>query len=352
MKQKIFKSLFAVILICSIFSFNIVSVGAAYQEYLIANGIEISKTKYVTTVKQNNVITRTIKKSALIDLKKELAKQALTEHEQNVEIMKTIGFDEKTIEGMTAENIDSLFKDVVSFETHTVYMKANTDGTTSVISEEECLAVTEGKNTASSVATTSGNNDGWGAWTSEDGYMRMTISCAYIDPSSMNGQKGWYYFHAWYEWLIMPNYRIRDAMSIAVPTCSWDTLNAPGAYVSTMYYNFINANGDASTATVTSPEEMVVAVNGVYSVWDLPDDIGLLVTYMQYYMRARARVTQFNEATSITAFLRYSHTYYVISATPTFSWDLTSGKIGVSVNANLNIHENAYCHNVNYTYTP
>ena len=86
------------------------------------------------TVKQNNVITRTIKKSALIDLKKELAKQALTEHEQNVEIMKTIGFDEKTIEGMTAENIDSLFKDVVSFETHTVYMKANTDGTTSVIS--------------------------------------------------------------------------------------------------------------------------------------------------------------------------------------------------------------------------
>ncbi len=97
---------------------------------------------------------------------------------------------------------------------------------------------------------------------------------------------------------------------------------------------------------------MVVAVNGVYSVWDLPDDIGLLVTYMQYYMRARARVTQFNEATSITAFLRYSHTYYVISATPTFSWDLTSGKIGVSVNANLNIHENAYCHNVNYTYTP
>lgn len=353
MKHKIFKSLFAFILICSIFSLNLFSVGAVYQKYLDANGIEITKTKYVTTVEQNNVIRRTINESSMKSLKNSLSKQALSQHEQNIEIMKTLGFEEKTIEGMTTENIDQLFEDVVSLETQTVYMIVKEDGSTSIIGEDECLAATEAYNAAvSTAATTSSDNDGWGNWTDENGALRMTISCAYIDPASMNGQKGWYDFHAWYEWLILPNFREKDAMSIAVPTCSWDTLNAPGAYSSTMFYNFINANGDASTATVTTPEDFVVAVNGVYSVWDLPNDNAMLVNYIQCYIHARARVTQFNEATSITAYLRYSHTYYIISVTPSFGWDLTSGKIGVSVNSNINVHENAFYYNVNYTYTP
>lgn len=95
MKHKIFKSLFAFILICSIFSLNLFSVGAVYQKYLDANGIEITKTKYVTTVEQNNVIRRTISESSMKSLKNSLSKQALSQHEQNIEIMKTLGFEEK-----------------------------------------------------------------------------------------------------------------------------------------------------------------------------------------------------------------------------------------------------------------
>ncbi len=50
MKQKIFKSLFAVILICSIFSFNIVSVGAAYQGVSVNANLNIHENAYCHNV--------------------------------------------------------------------------------------------------------------------------------------------------------------------------------------------------------------------------------------------------------------------------------------------------------------
>ena len=349
--KRLIKCFLVLSLICCLLVVNILSVSASYNEALKANGIEIIKTKYVTTIKQDHVIQRTMSESALKSLKNNLNKQGLTEHEKNVEILRSLGHKEETIAGMCVEDIDYMIADAASFQTQVVYMKVNADGSTTVISEEECLAAVELHNIAAGVAESP--NDGWGNWTSSDGYMRMTISCVYADPSSMNGEIGWYNFHAWYEWLIMPNYRQTDAMSIAVPTCSWDTLNAPNAYSATMYYRTINGNGDTGTYNRTTPKSMVVAINGVYCTWDLPKDMGLETTlYMQYYMRARARITQFTIPTSVTAYLRYSHTYTEFSVEPSFGWDISSGKVGVSLVPKLGIKANDFYYNVNYTYTP
>lgn len=174
-------------LVCCVFSLNFLSIGASYNEFLSENGIEVTKTKYVTTVKRTDVIESTMSESALKSLKRNLDKQALTEHEKNVEILRTLGYHEETLAGMAPEEIDLMMEDAVSFQIQVVYMKANEDGTTSVISEEECLTAMETQQNA--IATAEGDNDGWGNWTSSDGYLRMTISSNYIDPSSMNGQR-------------------------------------------------------------------------------------------------------------------------------------------------------------------
>lgn len=362
MKHKILKSIFALILVCSIFSLNFLSVGAAYQEYLQANGIEVTKTKYVTIVEQNNIINRTMSESSLKSLKNALSKQTLTKHEQNIEIMRTLGFEEKTIEGMTAESIDSLFEDAVSLETQTIYMKANADGTTSIVSEEECLTAVEARNTAASTAAaTTSDNDGWGNWTSEDGYLRMTISCAYIDPASMNGQKGWYYFHTWYEWLIVPNYRLTDGMALAVPGCSWDTLGAYDAYYSSMYYNAVDVNGNSASfdATPKTTQDLTVTPGtGVYYEWKMPEDGSNEITYIQFYAHARGQMMLPDQTMAVTAYISYVHTYAWFSLNPTlnanFGWTTEGIAAGIYLNLELTqgLASNEYHYNLHFQYSP
>ena len=362
MKHKIFKSLFAFLLICSIFSLNLFSVGAVYQKYLDANGIEITKTKYVTTVEQNNVIRRTISESSMKSLKNSLSKQALSQHEQNIEIMKTLGFEEKTIEGMTAESIDLLFEDVVSFETQTVYMIVKEDGSTSIIGEDECLAATEAYNAAvSTAATTSSDNDGWGNWTDENGALRMTISCAYIDPASMNGQKGWYYFHTWYEWLIVPNYRLTDGMAIAVPGCSWDTWGAYDAYYSSMYYNATDINGNNASydATPKTTDDLTITPDtGVYYSWKMSEDGSNTITYIQFYIHARGQMLYPEQSMGVTAYISYVHTYAWLSINPTLEANLGWGNNGVTggiylkLNPTIGLRANEFHYNLHFQYNP
>lgn len=351
MKNKIVKSLSALMLVCCVFSLNFLSIGASYNEFLSENGIEVTKTKYVTTVKRADVTESTMSESALKSLKRNLEKQTLTEHEKNVEILRTLGYHEETIAGMAPEDIDLMMEDAVSFQIQVVYMKANEDGTTSVISEEDCLSAMEAQQNA--IATASGDNDGWGNWTSSDGYLRMTVSSVYIDPSSMNGQKGWYYFHTWYEWLIVPTYRLTDAMSIAAPSCTWDTLNANNAYYSSAYYLAKDVNGNTGTFNepVKTTQDLTVASEGIYYEWQMPIDGGNTVTYIQFYVRARARITDFSSSKQVGVYIKYVHTYPILTSNPSFEWSST-GDIGVSLNFNLQVASNNYFFNISHEYNP
>lgn len=346
-------------LICCIFSFHILSIGASYNEFLLENGIEVTKTKYVTTVKRDNVIQSTMSEASLKSLKNNLDKKSLTEHEKNVEILKALGYHEETIAGMTADDIDFMLEDAASFQIQVVYMKANEDGTTSIVKEEECLAAVEAQENG--VAATSSSNDGWGNWTSSDGYLRMTISSVYIDPSSMNGQKGWYYFHTWYEWLIVPTYRLTDAMSIAVPDCSWDTLNAAGAYYSSMYYQATDTNGNSATfnATPKTTDDLTISPNtGVYYNWKMPENGSNTITYIQFYIRARGRITHPDQTIAVAAYISYSHTYPWISLNPsleaTFGWDLDGAVAGVylTLTSGVGLRSNDYSYNILFEYSP
>lgn len=249
---------------------------------------------------------------------------------------------------MAPEAIDLMIEDAASFQIQVVYMKANEDGTTSVISEEECLAAVEAQQDA--IAT--GGNDGWGNWTSSDGYMRMTISAVYIDPASMNGQKGWYYFHTWYEWLFRPKNRLTDAISIAAPECSWDTTNADNAFYSSRSCR-TTANNYHNQSKTT--EDLVVEKNGAYYSWIMPSDwVFEPYEYIQYYFRARARITYPDYSTvSVNVYSKYVHTYpwFSLGIDISFGWGNSSG-IGVSLSPNVDVRDNSYYFNILHEYKP
>lgn len=312
MKNKIVKSLSALMLVCCVFSLNFLSIGASYNEFLSENGIEVTKTKYVTTVKRTNVTESTMSESALKSLKRNLEKQTLTEHEKNVEILRTLGYHEETIAGMAPEDIDLMMEDAVSFQIQVVYMKANEDGTTSVISEEDCLSAMEAQQNA--IATASSDNDGWNA-TTFDGCMRITVSSVYIDPNTMNGQKGWYAFHSWYEWLVPDSNRYTDVMSIGTTACMWS--DNENDYSSNLYYKLRDINGNVSDYNdrIAGFQNDSISGLGIAYKRDMPKDSGKNspVTYIQFYVRGKGRVPNSSVENNFNVYSRYNHTQKTVS---------------------------------------
>lgn len=347
-----FKKFLSLVLAISIFSFNVFTINATYNEILEKNGIQITKSKYSKTIKTESSTQTTIDQSSLKLLKNKSKEKNLSLYEQNVIILQELGFSDITISTMTPSDIENLFQNAIEITTETIYMKSNPDGTTSIISEANCMNAIETKN--NTVATTAGSNDGWGNYPSDDGYMRLTISSEYLNPSSMNNEKGWYYFHTWYEWLSVPSHRMKDAISIAAPNFTWDTFNADGAYCSTMYYRHTDINGydGRVDANLKTTQDLTVASNGIYYEWYMPlSATGVDMYYIQFYIRARARVSFFESPQSVGVYTKYVHTYATLDLEPTFSWTLVD-QIGVSLNPHIVIKSNDYYFNIAHSYTP
>ncbi|MBP3554635.1 MAG: hypothetical protein J6K63_03240 [Clostridia bacterium] len=348
-KRRILKSILSLVLICSLFSFNIFIVNASYNEALAAQGIEITNTKYSKTVKTEMSTKITMSESNLSSLKKDLGKKNLTKYEQNVAILKELGFEDITISHMIPEDVEKMFDDSLSVSTTTTYIKANADGIASTISEQECLTALNElhalKTTNQETSVQSANNDGWDSFTSDDGYMRITVSSNYIDPSTINNQKGYYTYHVWYEWLIVPNYRLIDGISISSPVISWDTENMIGSHYSSMGYDITDINGNSAhvpTQPKTTTDLTVDESIGVYYTWNLPDNGSNTVNYIQIYMRTRGIITQFNQGTAVELYTTYVHTYPYLDLNPeldmTFGWEFTDEDVTFGAAAHLTLN--------------
>ncbi len=312
-KRRILKSILSLVLICSLFSFNIFIVNASYNEALAAQGIEIINTKYSKTVKTEMSTKITMSESNLSSLKKDLGKKNLTKYEQNVAILKELGFSEQALNTMDDLAISSMFENALSIQTDSTYMKVGEDGTTIVVSENDYLATLEQNN--SKAAT---NNDGWDTYTSNDGYMRMTVSSEYIDPAAMNGELGYYYIHVWYEWLTPPKeiHRKVDGLGISAPRLTWRPMTEAGAFYSSMGY-VIDDDGtfvERSTTPKNLEDFNLTPSVGIYYTWELPDDEGSFfnkdeVAYIQLYVRAKGRILNPELMNDFPLYISYTHVY-------------------------------------------
>lgn len=337
-------SFFVVLTLLFVNSLNIIAIDREYP-----NKIEISDTEYTTISRQNNVTSYFMNTFNLKKLRNVLNENGLSEKTQNIKILKQIGFHEKTINGMSDSEIDAILQNAISIRTDIAYLKVNDDGVSVIVSEEECMNAVQQYNNY--VSTSS--NDNWENWTDGE-YMRMTISCVYLEPSASSDEKGWYNFHTWYEWLTMPNNRLVDAMSIAAPICIWPAKNSAGAdYYSSMYYQVIDANGNSLifNAPIKTDTDLSVESGGFYYTWDLPNnDTDLKVNYIQIYMRGKARDPKEDNPHMLTVHVKYVHTKKVLSSTPVFAWT-TTDKFGVYLNKTT-MNKTNYYFESSFIYTP
>lgn len=142
-------------------------------------------------------------------------------------------------------------------------------------------------------------------------------------------------------------------MSIASPMCTWETFNANNAYYSSSYYLATDINGNSGTfnTPVKTTQDLTVTAEGIYYEWNLPKESGTVITYIQYYVRAKARVTDFTSSKQIGVYIKYVHTYPIITTNPSFTWS-SKGDIGVSLNFNLQVGANTYFYNISHEYNP
>ena len=220
MKRKI-KCLIGFALVIGLMMFNLINIAAI--DFLAENNKYISQDGYVTTHINNNIIQKSINKTNLNKMYSDLNKMKLDVYEKNIAVLKAVGYSEQIIESMNPSDINEILENAESISTEIKYLKSNSDGTLSIISEDEAeeMVIREQQRIELALnSTSSDENGGWSANTFE-GCMRITVSSVYINPSSINNQKGWFNFHAWFEWLVLDNQRHRDAISISAVDCAW-----------------------------------------------------------------------------------------------------------------------------------
>ena len=294
----------------------------------------------VSAVELNNDSLNNMKHFS-IDTSNLLKKEEKLSKEEYKSILKSVGYSETIINSFSDEDIELLFENVINIETQVGYFKVNSTGEVYVISEEKCM---------NEVNSISSNNDGWEANTSDDGYMRMTISCAYLEPSSQNNEKGWYMFYTWYEWLIIPKNRLNDALSVA--SSSFDWLKSSD-WLTKMYYNATDANGnsfsfDGPTKTI---DDLTVEREGFYYTRELPlNDGNFNITYIQIFSQAKCRIFNYNIYQPVTVHVKYVHAKKALSGNAKYEWANT-GKIGVKLD-NILVSKTDYYFYTDFSYNP
>lgn len=283
-----------------------------------------------------------------------LSKQNLSESKINSEILESMGFN---VTSMPQEEIDYILSNAVDITVSESFIQVNQNGDMLELSEAECMKkVSEelqerkvnkemDKDTQDNIETSMGtlSNDGSNTETSADGYMRIITAAYYISPAS-SGEKGWYNVSASYEWLITPNYRMIDAMSLYASNCAWS--QSSNDYYSYFSYKerFVTTGGtqDVNYRTVSS-NDRVIKTTGVYFTYDLPNDSGNVSWYryseFYFYMRGKVRISDFMNPRAFNVFSRYEHVYSSINVQPSFGWS-SSDPYGVSANIGVSLVNN------------
>lgn len=264
------------------------------------------------------------------------------------ELLLKLGYTNEDLDAIGDEEIYNIMKDATRVMVIDSYVKVDVNGNVYTMDKNTCLQGVKQMNQEN--VNLKSSNDGSNYDASDDGYMRITTQATYLS-------NGYYYLSGNYQWLTIPSSRMTDSISVAAPDCAWVT--GTSALYSTYYYKIFEHNGKVGTDETNThygSGSVSVESTGIHAEYDLPKDYDLVdqlrygnVTNMSYYIRGKARVTNWTSSTAYNVFTRYEHVWSSVGVQPSFSWTTE----GISANINVSLINNhklypSYCF-VNYT---
>ena len=352
----------------------------AYAE--TASGLQVSD--FVSHSEQNNEYTSFISNQNLAEIKSSLEKSAMSKTDMYKEIYQELGYSNEEIDKIGIEEINLIMESSIAITVTQQYLSIDEDGNQVVLSKEECLAAANAVNakreselqkrflqvqsnqfsgqeeaSVTEGTVTDGNDDN-DAWAIDDtnGYIKITTRSDYINPSTVNGQQGWYNFSATYEWLAAPSQAYTDAFSIYAAGCAWSA-GSTDIY-SKMSYNYYDLdvyNGETEENYGYNEQERytqdrTVQSTGVYYTYSVPESYSYLDVYiglyfshqisnLTYYIRAKARVSNYTVPQSFNVYSRYEHLTKSFNVSVSFDWSIGSWP-GVSVTPTVGNNHTAY----------
>ena len=198
----------------------------------------------------------------------------LNAHEKNVRVLKELGISDEIVESMYAEDIDKILADALYVQVQERYFIIDEKG--KAVNIEKDAFMEQYHEGASDVACDC---------------MRITLVRVYLDPSSNDGEKGWFDFHVWYEWL-MPDARKHEyTVSISAEDISWgDCLQSD--YSSGYYYTVKDSDGNERQYSERIDGSACQFIyNGCMYQGEIPENgIDMTVTYLRYYLSGKCAV--------------------------------------------------------------
>ena len=196
----------------------------------------------------------------------------LNEHEKNVRVLKELGISDEIVESMCAEDIDKILADALYVQVSERYFIIDEKG--KAVNIEKDVFMEQYHEGVSDIACDC---------------MRITLVRVYLDPSSNGGEKGWFDFHVWYEWL-MPDARKHEyTVSISAEDISWsDRLQSD--YLSGYYYTVKDLDGNERSECFDE-SACQFTYNGCMYQGEIPENgIDMTVTYLLYYLSGKCAV--------------------------------------------------------------
>ena len=195
----------------------------------------------------------------------------LNEHEKNVRVLKELGISDEIVESMDAEDINKILADALYVQVKKQYF----------IIDEKGKAIEMEKDAFMEQYHEGASGD----------CMRITLVRVYLDPSSNDGEKGWFDFHVWYEWL-MPKARKHEyTISIGAEGISWsDRLHSD--YSSGYYYTVKDSDGNERQHSKQFDDNACqFTYDGCMYQGEIPENgIDMTVTYLRYHLSGKGAV--------------------------------------------------------------
>lgn len=338
---------------------------------------------FVVHTQQNNEYKSFISEQNLAKLKSSLEKSKMPKPEIYKEIYRELGYSNEEIDKIGIDEINHVMETSIAISVSQQYLSVDENGKISILSREECLNTANAINAKREAdlqekilqiqngqVLSQGNNgitmdnDGSSETISNDGYMKITTRSDYVNPSTVNNQKGHYNFSATYEWLTTPSQSHTDAFSIYVADCAW--MQGSADIYSKATYTWFRlvvhlGQSEESSGNIAQEkyiQDRQVQPTGIYYTYELPASyviydpdnyyfMSYSVRNLTYYVRARARVSNHTIPQSFNVFSRYEHLHKSVNISTSFEWSIGSWP-GVSVTPSVGNNYTTY-YSFNYT---
>lgn len=360
MIRKIVSCITTVLLLISLSNVYVLAIGVGTNVEHLETDIKQECESFFSHQEMGNVIVHSLDNADYVQLKTLLQKSKIANSDINRFIFKKLGYTDKQIEAIGQDEIDYIMSTSTQITVQEMYVKIDADGKQEVIGKNDCiqelLLFSDAQCTDSQVAlnTTSNNAENEVDESGDDGYMRILTRSDYIDPASVGGEKGWYNFSATFEWLTIPVHRGVDAFSLYASGTAWgqgETDTFSSVFVSYLDYN----NNWQTDAYTKRTEDRTVASNGLWYEWKLLNDeyvepmkINNRYQYFEFYIRGKARMTNYASPQAFNVFARYEHNVSYFCVNPTFGWT-TGGLPGVTITGSFSNSFDTYS-GYNYTH--